>query len=169
MRRFIRPILKTKLAYGEGPTEEALMRYINSKYAKKNETRIVITNGGGGGPHSVIDHAIRQVKAFDFNEKFILLDSDMPISEKYQAKIKQYDFRVYFSSPCLEGLLLTILGHNISGYSSDMCKKVFHTQFLSKKDKLIHHKYEQHFPLHLLEAEKSRIELLSKLIQEFTN
>ena len=97
----------TILAFGEGQTEEAFLRYLGSLYILR-ESGISIKYGSAGGkdPEYMIDRVIREKKGYDvYDAIFILLDSDKLISKETLEKADEHNIQVIQSVPCVEGLL----------------------------------------------------------------
>ena len=67
------------------------------------------------------------------------------------------------SRPCLEGLLLEILGKPVPASSAE-CKRVFHRDHLTEARMMNHRNYEALFPEELLLSRAERIPTLAAII-----
>ncbi|MCG5514074.1 hypothetical protein [Ectothiorhodospira shaposhnikovii] len=77
----------------------------------------------GGGPGKIIDAVCRRYSPRDFDQVFILMDEDVPISQNAYDKARKNNISVLSSTPyCLEGMLLDITGQPV-GEDSRQCKK----------------------------------------------
>lgn len=80
---------------------------------------------GGKGPEHVITHAITCKKCDSYDFVIVLLDTDLPWPKKHTQKALNAGINLLGSNPCLEGLLLDILGRAKSN-SNKVCKELLH-------------------------------------------
>lgn len=112
-----RHVAKTTLVIvGEGPDDKAFVKHMNQVFSKEgSDIRASIQKASGGSPGNVITHAIRKNKQREFNQRFIVLDSDIAVEPAAQKLAKEKDYTLIFWHPqCLEGTLLTVLGENVT-------------------------------------------------------
>lgn len=95
---------------GEGSAEKAFISHIKSLYADGTRT-VRVKSAGGKGPNNVIGDAIGEHRAAGGNVLVAaLLDTDLKWPKGIVAQANQKGIILIDSVPCLEGLLLTILG-----------------------------------------------------------
>lgn len=104
------------LIVGEGPDDQAFIKYMNQVFSKEgSDIRATIQKESGGSPGNIITNAIRKNKAVEFDQRFIVLDSDIAVEPAAQKRAKEKGYTLIFWRPqCLEGALLTVLGENVT-------------------------------------------------------
>lgn len=128
---------KVKLAalivVGEGPQDKAFLNYMKSLHdIRESGQTVTISSADGGSPGDIINTVIRKHRHTDFDERYVLLDSDVPISQQVRAKAKKQKIVLIESTPhCLEGMLLDVLGQFIPS-TSKACKAAMHPQLSSE-------------------------------------
>ncbi len=128
---------KTILFVGEGPTEKAFLQYIKELHITRDMNVVVkVECGAGGSPESVVERAVRLKGSRAYDACFVLIDQDRPYAPDTvlarRAK-KKPPVNILLSTPCIEGLLLTILDHQ--GFSqntatSDDCKRMLRDHYM---------------------------------------
>lgn len=114
---------KTLLVVGEGDTEIAFLQHLRAMYcADGTGVRVTIRNAQGGGPNSIVNYVIRQLRLASFDHQIAFLDTDIPWSDSLKKTAKQYKIALVGSTPCFEGLLLAILNLPVPTLA-DQCKK----------------------------------------------
>lgn len=120
--RIRRAARHTVLLVGEGTTDWAFLKHIKSLYISRGcGVSATIRNAHGKGPDHVVDYAIRQCRNADYDRVVTLLDTDLPMSAAVRGRARSKKVRVIESTPCIEGLLLKILGEHVPGTSAE-CK-----------------------------------------------
>jgi hypothetical protein len=157
--RHIRPTL---LLVGEGEAECELLRCLRSLYTRDHQgLRVVIRNARGGGARSIIDYAIRQLEQADYDRAAALLDTDTawPIVWRKRAQAKR--LLLLGSEPCIEALLLQVVGVQVSGTSAEL-KKRFRLHFNGQPhdDGLI----ARHYTREVWDQARGTSEVLARLI-----
>ena len=117
-----RPQRATLLAVGEGDSEVCFLKYLRSLYcANSAGVSVTVMNAHGKGPGNVVNTAVghRRMRAYD--RALALLDTDLEWTKKDLANARKGKIELLGSSPCLEGLLLTVLGHPVPEQSRQ-CK-----------------------------------------------
>jgi len=115
---------KTLLVVGEGDTEIAFLQHLRAMYCANGVgVRVTIRNAQGGGPTSIVNYVIRQLRLASFDYRIAFLDTDIPWSDGLKKVAKQHQIVMIGSAPCFEGLLLAILNLPVPQLA-DQCKKV---------------------------------------------
>lgn len=157
-----------QIIVGEGSAEKAFLLHLKSIYADGSKT-IKIKSAGGKGPNNVINDAIGEYKASSgavLVAAFLDTDLKWPVTAVKEAKAKGIE--LIGSEPCLEGLLLTILGkkHPIPPTNANL-KKAVHPLLDNKPtDKA---SYQKGFGQVVLDKAKPRVKELETLINLMTN
>lgn len=121
MARKQRQIRKTLLAVGEGETEVAFLGYLRELYCADGEgVNVTIRNARGKGPEHVLEHAIGQCRSVDYDKRLAFLDTDIPWTPALVRKARAARIELLGSTPCIEGLLLAILGKSASATSTNV-------------------------------------------------
>lgn len=176
MRRLHRTVRKTRLVFGEGETEEAFLKYLKSLYGRScKEISCRVSSGNGGSPSSIIRRAMGRCLIEQYDECFIVLDSDVGVHKDtvkkaiYALRIPVDDVKypvIIQCSPCIESLFLEIIGHTALPTCLE-CKSVFHDNYMSEKEKLNPAKYVKWFPKDLLEIKRNDLLVLDQIILIF--
>mgnify|MGYP001167344237 CR=1 FL=1 len=119
-----RTISKTLLLVGEGYAEKAFLSHLKSLFSN-GVFKITIVTAGGKGPEHVISHAISCKKCDGYDFVIVLLDTDIQWPRTHVQKAMSAGLNLVGSDPCLEGLLLDVIGHAKSPTNSG-CKKLLH-------------------------------------------
>lgn len=158
--------LQTVLVVGEGKTEEAFLRYIKSLYIYRGcGVAVTIRNAHGKGPNHVVDFAIRQCRNADYDRVVALLDNDLEMSATVGRRAKTRKVQIIRSTPCIEGLLLKILGAHVPATTSECkgrCGIELPENLTSPRN------YMQKFPKHILDAQCKAVPELARLLANLT-
>lgn len=103
----------------EGFTEEAFCKHLKSLYARDCGVRVAIHNARGGSPKDIVRTALRH-KGYD--RTLVFFDADKHLPETWRKKSIAARHLHVIAEPCVEGLLLAILGERVP-YTTDVCKK----------------------------------------------
>ncbi len=118
-----RSVSHTVLLVGEGTTEQAFLRYIKSLYISRGcGVGVTIRNAHGKGPDHVVDYAIRQCRNAAYDRVVVLLDTDLEMSAAVRRRARTRKVKIIGATPCIEGLLLKILGEHVPATSAE-CKQ----------------------------------------------
>lgn len=152
----------TTLIVVEGDTEYAFVQYLKGLCGRNCGTRVTIENAHGGGGDSVLKKAIQLCPPYDVC--LCLYDTDrMPTVKGHIQKAKRLGIIEVQSVPCIEALLLKILGEHVPTETAQ-CKRAM--QYIAGQDKLTDSStLEQYFPLDLLEQRRCNIQSLDQLFQ----
>lgn len=123
-RRRPHVVLQTHLLFGEGPTEIAFLQYLKSLFHPRGGGfRITVDGDQGGGPANVLAECLSISGVASYHHRFVLMDTDLPWhGEEVIAKASAKRIQLLGSEPCIEGLLLRILGQPVPA-TSDSCKR----------------------------------------------
>ncbi|KZK75310.1 MAG: hypothetical protein A3K90_09005 [Pelodictyon luteolum] len=112
VRRQQRQVRKTLLAVGEGDSEVAFLTHLRDLYCSRREgVSVSVRNAHGKGPEHVIGYAVKLSQRFCYDACVVLLDTDIEWADRVTKSARKSGIEMVGSMPCLEGLLLAILGH----------------------------------------------------------
>jgi hypothetical protein len=83
---------------------------------------LTIRNAHGKGPDHVVDYAIRQCRNAEYDRVLTLLDTDLQMSAAIRRRARIKKILIIGAMPCIEGLLLKILGEHVPETSVE-CKR----------------------------------------------
>ena len=154
---------KTLLAVGEGKSDAAFLKYLRTQYcAGGNGVAVTIRQANGKGPSNVISTAIGALRISSYDKKLCLLDTDIVWSSQNKIDAKCKKIELIGSVPCLEGMLLQILGRQFSSESDD-CKRRLNA--ITGKEMFEAEDYAAHFTYLQLQAVRTNITELDKLLR----
>src|SRR5690606_4947536 len=116
-------------------------------------------HAGGGGPENVLSVAKKHWRRFEYDRVMsrcvVLMDTDKTWSSAVVANAKRMNIRLVPSRPCLEGLLLRILGKETpkGPSAAKRCKRLFLDDFGASRRAT----FAKHFPRPVLEEARLRI------------
>lgn len=157
-----RTVLKTVLIVGEGDTEKAFLDHLKRLYVTRGCGVVVtVRNAHGKGPGNVIDAAMRHGKNGDYDIVATLMDTDLPWTDEVRELAREHSVCMVGATPCVDGLLLQILGEHVPEQSS-RCKGAFHARLDRKPFE--REAYEKDFLKPLLDQKAKTIPSLRKLL-----
>jgi hypothetical protein len=118
------------IVVGEGPHDKAFISHMKSLYDTRNTGQTVkVESATGGSPITIVKSALKNKHA-DYDRKYVLMDSDVEISQKCLSYAKQNKVTIILSTPvCLEGMLLEVLGRRVAeGTTNSECKRRLHPE-----------------------------------------
>lgn len=141
----------TLIVVGEGAHDKAFLDHMKGIYNSRHSgQKVKIDSADGGSPHDVIKTAIKKTSHLDYDQKYILMDSDVPINAADLKLAKAQKITVLLSTPlCLEGMLLEVLRQHIP-VTAELCKKRLHPQLAGKP--VYAESYQELFPKLILDA-----------------
>ncbi|HEF7268334.1 TPA: RloB domain-containing protein [Yersinia enterocolitica] len=154
-----RSISKTLLLVGEGYAEKAFLSHLKSLFSN-GTFKVSIVTAGGKGPEHIITHAISCKKCDGYDFVIVLLDTDLQWPKTHIQDALREGINLIGSEPCLEGLLLEVLGRKKVN-SNKGCKDLLHPLLsgpCTERDS-----YAELFTLEVLE--KSAIEKIKFIIE----
>lgn len=119
----------TLLVMGEGEHDKAFLSHMKGIYhERRSGSKITLDFSSGGSPHDIIKDTVKKSRHVGYDQKFILMDSDVPVRQQDIKAAKDSGITILYSTPlCLEGMLLNILGKNIP-HTAQKCKSALHPQ-----------------------------------------
>ena len=152
----------TILLVGEGATDSAFLKHIKSLYISRGSgVSAKIRNAHGKGPDHVVDYAIRQCRNAAYDRVVALLDTDLEISPTVRRRAKSKKIQIIGASPCIEGLLLKILGEHVPATSVE-CKTRIGDILLARLT--VPDDYQVSFPKDLLDGRRDDVSELGRLL-----
>ena len=168
MARYSKPHIsqrKTLLAIGEGKADAAFLKYLRSIYCSGGDgVNVSVRDACGKGPSNVIGTAIGALRISSYDQKLCLLDTDLVWTEQNKSDAKRKKIELVGSTPCLEGLLLQILGRAVPASSPD-CKQQL--KIITGKDMFEPDDYSANFGYAVLQNQRAQIPELDKLLRLF--
>jgi hypothetical protein len=168
MARYSKPHIsqrKTLLAVGEGKSDAAFLKYLRSIYCSGGSgVTVTVRDASGKGPSNVIGTAIGALRISSYDKKLCLLDTDLVWTEQNKSDAKRKKIELIGSTPCLEGLLLQILGRAVPASSPD-CKQQL--KIITGKDMFDPDDYPANFGYAVLQNQRAHIPELDKLLRLF--
>ncbi len=164
--RKTRQARKTLLVVGEGDSEVAFIKHLRQIYCANGAgVSVTVRNAHGKGPENVINTAMALKRSGGYEQVAALLDTDLVWSPTIRKAAQKSRIVLVGSTPCLEGLLLAVLGVQVPE-RSDRCKDELHrrvgTKMLDADD------YKLPFTRDVIQNARSRVpsvELLLNLIE----
>jgi hypothetical protein len=151
----------TTLIVVEGETDEVFIRHLKSHFGKDSGSRITVRSARGNAD-AVLKSALDSFEAFDL--RIALYDGDCDPSRTLLKRAQQRRIRLLVCSPCLEGLLLAILGERAPGTTAD-CKRRLGQRVLSPLTNP--QTYVRYFPPDLISTCADELDLLRDLLSLF--
>lgn len=110
----------TLLIVGEGPDDQAFIKHMNRQFrAEAAGIKPAIEKQSGGSPGNIITNATRKYEHQDYDRRFIVLDSDIPISQQDYDKARKHGCGIILWKPtCLEGALLDVLRESVDEFET---------------------------------------------------
>ena len=159
-------VRKTVLLCCEGKADQALIAYLRATYTagRPGAPHVKPKQAGGKGSNNVIDTLLGEAKCSQPDKLVALLDGDAPPSTVKRREAERKNVGLIVLSPCLEGLLLKILGQPVPG-SSQECKD--RLKPIDSREPFESGFYAKNFPKNLLDQARSRVAELDALLVLF--
>ena len=166
MARMIRTQRNTVFGFGEGEAERVFLKHLRSLYAG-NKTSVRVDDAGGKDPSYILEKAVRVRGDICYNYSFVLVDTDRTWPQSLRSKAKKKGIELIESSPCLEGLLLSILEPTIDrlNWPSSNCKRHFQSAYLHTDRIITDNDCKRLFPITILDQAKANIQPLGRVIE----
>ena len=156
---------KTLLAVGEGKSDAAFLKYLRTQFcAGGSGVSVTVRQANGKRPINVISTAIGALRISSYDKTLCLLDTDIDWTSQNKIDAKRKKIELIGSTPCLEGLLLQVLGRQFSSISDD-CK--CQLKAITGKEMFEAEDYAAHFTYFHLQAVRTNIAELDKLLRLF--
>ena len=120
-----------------------------------------ICNAHGKGPDRVVGYAIRQRQNAAYDRVVTLLDTDLEMSTAARRQARSKKIQIIGTTPCLEGLLLKILGEHVPVTSAECKAQVgdkLPARLTAPGD------YKEKFPKHFLDERRDDVPELGRLL-----
>lgn len=165
-----RRIRDTALVYCEGADDCAFANHLKKMYSCESKIFVTIKLGTGGSLVYLVEKASKITG--NFGKRYVLADIDR---DKAQAEIskaellaQKYDITILKQIPCLEAILLLILGYkSLKNSSTKSCKTEFKTKYISEKHQTDSAHYAKLFPRNVLDKKRKKTLILDTLIRLF--
>ena len=152
----------TILLVGEGTTDWAFLKHIKSLYISRGcGVSATIRNAHGKGPDHVVDYAIRQCRNAAYDQVVALLDSDLEMSAAVHRRAMSKKIQIIGATPCIEGLLLKILGEHVP-ITSAQCKARLGDTLSARLTRPVD--YQAYFPKDYLDERRDDVPELGRLL-----
>jgi hypothetical protein len=123
--RPIRKAQRTLLIVGEGHDEAAFLVHVKSLFITRGcGLSVTIKNAQGKGAKHVVEYTIGQKKNAAYDHVAALLDTDTDWTDTVRARAENNDIVVLKSEPCLEAVLLRVMGKKDQGNSNKLKKQL---------------------------------------------
>ncbi|MGP9676874.1 MULTISPECIES: hypothetical protein [unclassified Halomonas] len=105
----------TLLIVGEGADDQAFIKNMHQMCrTDHSDIRPKIEKQSGGSPGNIIDNVTRKYSHQAFDQRFIVLDADVPLSQQERDRARKHGYQIILWAPvCLEGALLEVLGERV--------------------------------------------------------
>jgi hypothetical protein len=161
----LRQASRTLLLVGEGETEVAFLTHVKRIYAPRGcGLAVKVLSARGKGPENVVETVVRHSAFRGYDTRAALLDTDIAWTPDVLRRAASKRITLIGSDPCLEGLLLTVLGQPAPRRSSD-CKRAFSSVF--RGNPLRAGDYSVQLGRAALDAARSRVGPLGSLLALF--
>lgn len=165
MAKRIRHTRSTLLVVGEGDTEVAFLRHLRAIFCSDGKgVEVTIRNAYGKGPENVINTVTGHCRSVDYDHRMAFLDTDLVWTAGLKKEARAKKIEMIGSTPCIEGLLLQILGESVPS-SSSVCKRKL--QDLLGSDMTDRDHYGSRFSHEVLMAARLKIPALHALLNRF--
>jgi hypothetical protein len=117
--------LTTLLIVGEGSDDKAFIDHLKGLFQQRYSGRkVTVKAGDGGSPGNIITHASRAYQAEAYNQRYLVLDADIPPTPADQKNAEAAGYGIILWQPqCLEGALLDVLGEGVQAHESSQALK----------------------------------------------
>jgi hypothetical protein len=116
---------RTLLLVGEGRDDAAFLRHVKGLYVPRGcGLSVTIKHAHGKGAKGVIDWTVRQIANVAYDQVAAMVDTDQDWSPGAARLARSRQIVVLKSEPCLEGVLLRMLGEKVSGDSATLKKRL---------------------------------------------
>jgi hypothetical protein len=151
----------TTLIVVEGETDEVFLKHLRGHFGQDSGSRITVKPARGNAD-KVLKVAIQSFEDFDL--RVALYDEDSPPRPALLKTAHTRKIRLLVCSPCLEGLLLSLLGEKPPSAAVDCKRRLEQRVPTSLTDPQT---YQRHFPPPLLTSRAGELDLLRELLSLF--
>ena len=159
----------TLFIYCEGKTDGLFIQHLKRLYLQRGTKHVAVKIGTGGDYSTFISEVEKNAQARDYDEKYVVLDSNGKSKEELQkaeklAQIK--NIKLIWQKPCLEGIFLRILkSGKFIKEKSEVCKSNFNRLYMSDNTPLSEVLLEKLFTKDILNSKRHELSELEQLIQ----
>ena len=160
---------RTVLLVGEGPMEWAFLRHVVQLFTDRSgPVAARPDNAHGGSPETIIQTARKLLRQRAFDVCVILMDTDVPWPVSRPSHIGGTRVEYLTAAPCLEGLLLRIVGHTgiTTASTVDECKRALYDNYVDRSHRTESQAYTRAFPKDLLLRRRGAVAQLDALLKE---
>lgn len=157
---------RTVLICCEGKADRAFLLHLRGLYCagRDNPPNVTPKQAGGKGGNNVVATLVGSSKNAAYDALVALVDADVPPQGKALKDVERYKVIVVTVSPCLEGLLLKLLGQAVPVLSAD-CKS--RLKAIDPRDPFADGFFAARWPKALLEEKRLAIAELDALLKCF--
>jgi len=118
--------LSSLIVVGEGPHDKAFINHMKDIYDHRTSgQKVKVESADGGSPRDILKSAVKNKHA-DYDRKYVLMDSDVAISQQDRDYARKHKIEIIQSEPwCLEGMLLGAIGERVPD-GNEACKRKLH-------------------------------------------
>lgn len=161
-----RRVRRTVFIVCEGKTDLGFLKHLRRTYCsgRADAPEMAFKQSYGKGGNHVVDVLLREVKYKAYDVPVALTEGDAPPSQTNLKALGRIKGRHVVVSPCIEGLLLEILGHPVPTLSSVCKDRLAAIEACDLSDPLT---YERHWARGRLDGARPAILVLDQLIGLF--
>ena len=116
---------RTLLIVGEGAVDEAFLLHAKKLYVPRGAgLRVTIKNARGKGASHAVEWTIRQMANASYDCVAVLLDTDVDWTPTVEKRARLKKIRVMKSTPCVDAVLLRLIGESPAGDSHALKKRL---------------------------------------------
>lgn len=157
-----RVVLQTALIVGEGACDEAFLKHLKSLYvSRESGINVRIINAQGGSPYDIVTFTARQIQNVSYDRTTVVMDTDVPWLQKTENKAKRCKIKLIGVDPCIEGLMLSILGQKVLGTNRECKQRI---EQIIKGDLTDKGSYQNHFSKDLVDEKCESIPILKEIV-----
>ena len=159
-----RSVRRTVLICGEGKAEEALFLHLRTLYSsgRENPPKVSPKKSGGKGGNNVIATLLGQAACGRYDRLVACLDMDEPPDADASREAKKMNVMRVELYPCLEGLLLDILGIEVPEGSAACKQRLMQVDRRAPYDAGF---FSDNFSRNLLDSQRARVPALDVLLR----
>ena len=159
----------TIFIYCEGKTDGLFVQHLKKLYLLRGTKHVAIKTGTGGDYSTFISEVKKNAQVRDYDEKYIVLDSNGKNKEELQKAEKlaqEKHIQLIWQKPCLEGIFLRILKSvKFIKEKSEFCKSNFNKLYMSYNTPLSEILLEKLFTKDILNSKRREVQELDQLIK----
>lgn len=159
-------VRNTVLLCCEGKADQVFIAYLRTTYTagRPGAPHVKPKPAGGKGSNNVIDTLLGEAKCSQPDKLVALLDGDLPPSIAKRREAERKHVQSIILTPCLEGLLLKILGQPVQNTCQE-CKD--RLKQIDSREPFETGFYAQNFPRALLDQARKKVAELDELLTLF--